>query len=404
MSERFDLTPMQSAYIAGKYMKSSLGGVSCHVYIEIEAENVDFERLENAWKKVIDRHPFLSAVISDGEMVTGKSRLNEKVIFFDLRNRKDRDEVLEGIRENFSHRQMHIEYGHTCGLLMSLIDEKKLLLHFDYDVSSGDVLSFYRIIGDLERIYCGENLEKSVIPNRKEISGSNYPCEWLEDLPEYPKLPMQTDPEKMHSCRYKVCRCEISSEDWKRFYDTYSDLGIGNVLAAIFAKDLYFYTGQKDILLNIPAFPWNNEDERTAVMDRTVLQILPINGIDNKNIPELAKDIRNNKKKLSSNENHILDEKTILSAYPERTVAAPIVFSEISGEKLISGSEMSPFKKIRYLTAQTPQVYLDVQVYEAGNEMFTCFIYPDGLYLDDVIDNISAKFKEMIISADHKNL
>ena len=62
--EPFPLTPVQEAYWFGRQRLVALGDVACHVYVELRLRQLDVERMTQAWRIVIDRHPMLRAVIA----------------------------------------------------------------------------------------------------------------------------------------------------------------------------------------------------------------------------------------------------------------------------------------------------------------------------------------------------
>lgn len=65
--EPFPLTPIQQAYLTGTYPELTADPVGCHQYLEFEVEEVNPERLQSAWRRLIDRHDMLRAVVtSDG--------------------------------------------------------------------------------------------------------------------------------------------------------------------------------------------------------------------------------------------------------------------------------------------------------------------------------------------------
>jgi len=61
----FPLTNLQRAYWIGRSDPDSfeLGGVSAHVYFELEGEKLDLARLEWAWNTLVKRHGMLRAVV-----------------------------------------------------------------------------------------------------------------------------------------------------------------------------------------------------------------------------------------------------------------------------------------------------------------------------------------------------
>ena len=60
--EPFPLTDIQHAYWVGRSNALELGGVSTHVYLELERDGLDPRRLQDSLRKVIERHDMLRAL------------------------------------------------------------------------------------------------------------------------------------------------------------------------------------------------------------------------------------------------------------------------------------------------------------------------------------------------------
>jgi amino acid adenylation domain-containing protein len=66
--EPFPLTDVQHAYWVGRNDLFELGHVAAHIYLEIEGEGLDLQRLTETWRQLIDRHEMLRAVVRpDGQ-------------------------------------------------------------------------------------------------------------------------------------------------------------------------------------------------------------------------------------------------------------------------------------------------------------------------------------------------
>src|SRR4051812_30245807 len=66
----FPLTDIQQAYLVGRSAEMPLGGVGCHYYSEFRTATLNAPRLEYAWRRVIERHPMLRAVVrEDGTQI-----------------------------------------------------------------------------------------------------------------------------------------------------------------------------------------------------------------------------------------------------------------------------------------------------------------------------------------------
>lgn len=61
----FPLTEVQRAYWLGRNSLFELGGVAAHGYLEVEADDLDPDRLEHAINRTVERHPMLRATIGE---------------------------------------------------------------------------------------------------------------------------------------------------------------------------------------------------------------------------------------------------------------------------------------------------------------------------------------------------
>ena len=61
----FAMTRVQNAYLLGRRPDYPLGGVACHFFLEIRADDLDTARYERAWRTVIARHGMLRTVVDE---------------------------------------------------------------------------------------------------------------------------------------------------------------------------------------------------------------------------------------------------------------------------------------------------------------------------------------------------
>ena len=62
--EPFGLTDVQYAYWVGRQDDQPLGGVGCHAYLEFSGENINLQKMREAWKKLIAGHPMPRALFT----------------------------------------------------------------------------------------------------------------------------------------------------------------------------------------------------------------------------------------------------------------------------------------------------------------------------------------------------
>src|SRR5262245_62788468 len=78
--EGFRLNEIQQAYWLGRGGFFEMGNVAAHVYGEVEAGTVDLERLSEAWRRLIERHEMLRAVV----MPEGEQRILREVPGYEI--------------------------------------------------------------------------------------------------------------------------------------------------------------------------------------------------------------------------------------------------------------------------------------------------------------------------------
>src|SRR5437899_2595190 len=61
--EPFPLTDVQRAYWVGRGAGLELSGVSCHMYLEFDVEHLDVARFARAFRRLVERHEMLRAIV-----------------------------------------------------------------------------------------------------------------------------------------------------------------------------------------------------------------------------------------------------------------------------------------------------------------------------------------------------
>ncbi|WP_042693278.1 phosphopantetheine-binding protein, partial [Azospirillum sp. B506] len=119
--EAFELTPVQQAYWFGRRDDQPLGGVGCHLYLELDGKGVDPSRLDRAVKRLAIRHPMLRArFLDDGLQRIAGAGPGVALTVHDFRGRSDGGvEALAGLRDRLSHRRLAVADGEPFGVQLS---------------------------------------------------------------------------------------------------------------------------------------------------------------------------------------------------------------------------------------------------------------------------------------------
>jgi hypothetical protein len=102
----FPLNDIQQAYWLGRGRNFEIGNVSTHVYLEIDGQDLDLQRLNLAWRQVIERHDMLRAIVQ----TNGQQKILEivppyEMAILDLRWSREEAIALQlaTLRQRMSH-------------------------------------------------------------------------------------------------------------------------------------------------------------------------------------------------------------------------------------------------------------------------------------------------------------
>lgn len=263
--DTFPLAPIQHALWVGRNDDQQLGGVAAHLYIELDGEGVDPERLSAAAAKLADRHPMLRVEI----LPDGTQRISDRglpVTVHDFRNLDpaSAEQRLEEIRDAKSHQIMH---GEVLQISLSLLPDGRTRLHVDLDMQAADAVSYRNFMSDLAELYGGATLPELGYTYREyraaltaTIAATDEDRQWwaerIPELPEGPALPLvprseQADPRR-GTRRWHIF--DVATRD--ALFAAAHRRGItpAMAVAASYAGTLARWSTNRRFLLNLPMF------------------------------------------------------------------------------------------------------------------------------------------------------
>ncbi|MEK3728058.1 amino acid adenylation domain-containing protein [Lysinibacillus sp. FSL W8-0953] len=414
MYEPFPLTDVQYAYWVGRQSGQYLGGNGCHGYMEINGQHIDIERLESAWAIIVQHHPMLRVKYTeDGQQQVLTASPFTAIAVHDLTT-CSQDEVnqqLEAIRANTSHRLLAIDQGEVARLQLSLLPDGKTRLHFDIDLLVADVQSFQIILHDLAAAYTRQQkpkapenwnfakylYDKKLANADEERYAEAYWKNRLATLPLGPKLPLSNNAALIQH-EPKFTRREYFLEDtaWSKLQLIASRYNVTSamVLLAAYAYTLNKWSSESRFLMNIPLFNRDtlSEELEHVVADFTTLLLLEVDSETQQSFLAFTKSLQ---QQFHQDMNYtaysgVKIQRDLAKYHPDEKVFAPIVFSCNLGVPLINEEFKDAFGKIHYMISQTPQVWLDFQMFDMDGGLLCIWdglddIFPSGL-LDDMFD------------------
>jgi natural product biosynthesis luciferase-like monooxygenase protein/amino acid adenylation domain-containing protein len=410
-SEPFALTDVQQAYWIGRSGLFGLGNVSTHAYYEIETTDLDLERFVFAWQRLIERHGMLRAIVlQQGEQQILQQVEPYQIEVQDLRGGNDKTVAarLEEVRQRMSHQVMPSDRWPLFEIYGSRLDDRRLRLHISVDALIVDAWSMQILFWELEHFYRNPTAQLAplTLSFRDYVVGEGRIVEtdfyrrsheyWqrrLPTLPPAPELPLAHDPASLQQPQFVRWTGRLERETWARLKSRASRASITPSIAllAAYAEVLTLWSKSPQFTVNLTLFnrlPLHAEVNE-IVGDFTSVTLLTV---DN----SIADTFEQRAKRIQEQLWEDLDHRYVSGVRVLRDLARmrqvtngllmPVVFTSslIHDEGDLETSPMAWLGQVVYSITQTPQVWLDHEVYEdAGALVFTwdvvAELFPDGL-------------------------
>lgn len=390
----FPLNWIQQAYVAGRSSDFDLGNIATHGYQEFEVAGVDPARYQSAWDRLIKRHDTLRSVVSDEstQVVIGSPPHYELPIL-DLRGMDEelRDQQLLKVREEMSHQVIPLNTWPMFDVRMTLLDEDVTRLHFSFDALLMDGSSFPVLMQDIRWLY--EHPEDELPPlsltfrdyvlamqrKEKEAENSEDAEYWrnrltsLAPAPEFSLRKKLTDVEKPEFVRMHA---PWSLERWKSLEKiaTAKGLTATTLLLTAFCEVLRRWNRHSSFSLNVSFFNRidMHEEVEKIIGDFTDIMLFSVEHLPNSTLLERAQNLQQrfweDMQHRSFSGVQVIRE-LIRSKGGAGSAVMPVVFTnllkvgDVSRGATLDGQ---PFK-LRHSISQTPQVLIDLHVYQYGD-------------------------------------
>ncbi len=414
----FALTDMQHAYWIGRRNDQPLGGVGCHAYIELDGRDLEPERLERAWHILLRSHPMLRArFLEDGRQEIMAEPLLTALPVRDLRaaSQNEADSALEEIREALSHRCLAVERGEVIGLELSLLPEGRTRVHFDVDLLVADAQSLTILLRDLGAAYMHGEISsaprdwnfaaylerEAAIRAETEERDRAYWMARLSSLPGAPALPLAKKPEDVACPRFRRRKRHLSRAQWKKLQEKAASYGVtpAMVLLTAYVEVLSRWSASPHFLINMPLFNRQTEDAgiEDVVADFTNSILLEVDCSKSAAFLERLQALQT---RLYADVVHagysgVRVLRDLSRLHPGESVCAPVVFAGNVGTRLLDGAG-SPLGIPGYMISQTPQIWLDFQIYETGEGTLLAWDAVEELFPDGMLDQMFAAYGRLI--------
>lgn len=413
----FALTDVQYAYWIGRQDEQELGGVGCHAYLEVDNQDIDPLKLEQAWHALYQYHPMLRAQFTESgsqqvysPLPTPGLAIND----FSSLSQAEATQAVEQVRSRLSHRKLGIEHGQTIGLELSLLPESKCRIHFDVDLLIADVQSLNILLKDLAVLYHGgtlgtdpnwsfaKYLAYEQTQNQDKLKADKaYWQTRLATLPPGPQLPLNCDPQTVTKPEFSRRLHTLTATQWQTLKNTAQQHQVtpAMLLVTSYAYVLAKYSAEQKFTLNLPLFDRKTQHPgiENVVADFTNLLLLDCDFSDAKEFIEHAKAVQSqfHQNVAHSDYSAVQIQRDLVKHGYAQGVSAPVVFACNLGTPLLSQKD-TVLGQFNYMISQTPQVWLDHQVYEVDRGLMLAWDAVDEIFPEALLDTMFASYVELL--------
>ncbi|WP_406408554.1 amino acid adenylation domain-containing protein [Streptomyces halstedii] len=415
----FALTAVQQAYLIGRDDDQPLGGVSCHAYLEFDAEGVEPHRLEQAVRALIRRHPMLRVSFADDatQRVAAESAW-PGVGVEDVRHLPEAEATAAALalRDRLSHRRLDVRRGEVVDVRMTRLPGGVDRLHLNVDLLAADLASIRVLLADLAVLYDDpEGLDEITYTFGRYVAEQDatrgaareraraYWQERLPSLPGGPKLPLAMDPEAVGVPKFVRRSCALTAQEWRVIERRAAEAGLtpSVVLATAYAMVLGRWSGDERFLLNLPLFDRDLDAHPQigqVVADFTGLVLVEVD-LSGDSFVDRARAMRKQMHEDIGNAAYSGVDvlRDFVRADQDTPRTAPVVFACDLSAPLVPDAFADRFGEPAWMISQTPQIWLDHQVYRTRDDgVLLVWDAVDALFPDGVLDAMMAAYEQVV--------
>ncbi|RXH11362.1 non-ribosomal peptide synthetase [Bradyrhizobium guangzhouense] len=422
---RIALTPMQASYYYGRQDHFAMGGVSSHVYREIEGV-FDAARLEAALAAVVERHGMLRTRFADDATQVEDSVAEcqpVRIAVTDLRglNGADQQAMLDRTRAEMAQQVLPANRAPLIEVRLTILGDANMILHVSHDGLVIDGGSAFLFFEDWRRAYVAPDsaglrdaLQVSFFDYVRALAASHAAPEYrrardywlgqLERIPPHPQLPLCGNPATMRAPVSVRHGFRIEPERWSalKAQAVRRTLTPNAVLVAAYAEVLSLWGAGERFTLNITLanrLPIHPDIDR-VIGNFTDCMLLPIEIDVRADFAERAVAIQTRLREgLDHRQFSGLDVMREIGQRAGTGQAAPMPFTFNSTLGAVpDGSAIAAWGRDVYSVSQTPQVWLNAFALESDGALVIQMDSVDALFPAGLVAALTGGYERLLLA------
>lgn len=419
--EPFPLHEMQQAQWIGRMGNFAMSGVAAHIYIEVENQGLDLERLRHSWQQMVDRHDMLRAVI----LPEGVQQVLKPPVKYDIKNLDLRSEPLEvietklrKIRARLDHVVRPVDQWPLFEVRTTQLPGDKIRIHFSIDLLICDFSSMRMLLYEWATAYSGaidtlpklEFTFRDYVLAEEKIKGlelfrtsEQYWDKRIKTLPAAPQLPMKKNPNEILKPRFKRISCLFETKTWNNIkaHAQKRRISPSIIIIAAFSRIIGKWSKEKQFSLNttiinrMPVHP----QVYSLLGEFASFAPLAVHLTRVATLEELADQLQH--QNWRNLENRYVSGVAILRKLAQQSgVTTGAVLPVVVTSTLVQNVEDRFMKYIggehKYGISQTPQVWLDHTIMESDKGLTLSWHYVEDLFEEELINAMWGAYCKLI--------
>lgn len=418
--DSFPLTGIQTAYLLGRSPEYELGGVSTHVFIEINTE-LDLQRLNRALTKLIYRHPMMRTIFKGNHQQIIEKVPPYRMEIQDLRG--ENQKMVQTILQAEIARMSHYIFDPSIWPLFEFkalkYSEKESYLLIGFDMLIIDAASIDIIASELMEFYSDESYEKELIEfsyrdyilaykTFKDSSvyerDKNYWSDKMDNFPPVANLPLKSEIGNVKKPHFKRIQRLINKESWEKIKREALGRNVtpSSLLCTVYMQILSEWCNQPELSINLTIsnrYPFHKDVDK-LVGDFTSVLPLGADFTHNEiNIWERTLTIQNAIMEGLEHRSYegleFVRELSRKNGYGNKAILPVVFTSALSNEMWGKWNKLG---HVETIITQTSQVYLDYQASESEGALMINWDYVPQLLADDMIQEMFDQYADFLIS------
>lgn len=414
---QIELTDIQHSYWISQQGQYALSGNSALIYVEIEClDEIKIDKLTEALRKLVQRHPLLLSAVSDyGYLVIQQdSQLINEIPVFPICD-------FDKIRQEYSTANFDLVQVPLFRVCLSEASDKHII-HFCISLLIADASSIQLLMRDWFLLYHERESELPALKTnfasyvhelskRKEspdyLRAKEYYQQSISSINKAPELYTLQDPALIKSSSIVHQEHLFDRETSERLKRIAQEMNVTSttLFLAFFCRALSLWSKSPafSIILTVDGRAFCDQIYNDIVGDFTSTQILSLN-CNGLKIDELISSIQDRiSKNLDYHQFNGVEISRMISSSGNLT---PIVFTNAikSSEKHQSGNYAYSWGKRTYSYSQTPQVWLDCQIFEDNGHLILAWDYIKEIFPGKMMSDMFAYLLSEITQLTNDNL